>query len=193
LRAELAVNPDYAKAILSLGILSYEIGKYSDGGDYIWRAAEKEPRYNMPIFREAMAAHEKGDRRRALALFQELAATNVDDISFHFGVGKKLYRSGHYSRAVESFEQALSLQSNYPDIRNWLGLALMATGQNERAFEQFQQALETNPNYVAATINAGVVCQMMGLSKDAAEHYRRALETHPENLEARERLSKLQS
>ena len=191
LETALELNPDYAKALLFLGLLAYEIGNYDTGAQHVSRAASLETRYGTPLYSEAMAAHEKGEHRKALAQFHELATTNIDDISFHFGIGKKLYRSGDYAGAVEAFEQSLSIQSSYPDIRNWLGLALMATKENERAFEQFQLALETNPNYTAAIINAGVVCEMMGLTKDAADFYTRALKTDPDNLEARERLSKL--
>jgi len=191
LETALELNPDYAKALLFLGILIYEIGDYTDGAHHVSHAASLEPRYNTPVYRGAIAAHEKGEHRKALARFQELATTNVDDISFHFGVGKKLYRSGDYAGAAESFEQALSLQSSYPDIRNWLGLALLATKENERAFEQFQVALEINPNFAAAAINAGVACEMMGIPGDAADFYARALETDPENPEARERLARL--
>ncbi len=136
-----------------------------------------------------MAAHAKDEHRKALALFSELALTNVDDISFHFGIGKKRYRSGDYSGAAEAFDQALSLNSTYPDIRNWFGLALMGCGDNDKAFEQFQAALEINPNYVGAVINAGVACELMGLKSEADSFYRQALDLDPDNLEARERLT----
>jgi tetratricopeptide (TPR) repeat protein len=189
LETALKLNPNYAKAHLSLGILSYQVGRYAAGARHITRAAEIERRYATPLYADAMAAHDKGQHRKALAQFAELALTNVDDISFHFGIGRKCYRSGDYRGAAEAFEQALSLCPAYPDIRNWFGLALMGCGENEKAFEQFQSALETNPNYVAAIINAGVACELMGLRDDAHAFYRRALEIDPDNLEARERLT----
>lgn len=191
LEAALSLNPDYAKALLMLGILCYEIGDYDAGMRRINRAVEVEPRYQTEPLHEGVTAHQNSDRRRALAAFHELARTNVDDISFHFGIGKKLYRAGDFEGAVESFEQALSLHDEYPDIRNWLGLAHMACGKHERAFEQFQMALDANPNYTAAIINAGVACQMMELASEAAAFYQRALAIDPGNLEARERLDSL--
>jgi tetratricopeptide (TPR) repeat protein len=189
LEIALKLNPEYAKATLLLGILSYQIGEYTAGARYITHAAEIEPRFDTQIYHDAMSAHSRDEHRKALALFAELALTNVDDISFHFGIGKKRYRSGDYHGAAEAFEQSLSLNSSYPDIRNWFGLALMGCGENEKAFEQFQGALEINPNYVGAVINAGVACEMMGLKSDADSFYRNALELDPDNVEARERLS----
>lgn len=193
LESALSLNPDYAKALLMLGILRYEIGDYDAGMRSVNLAVEIEPRYQTEPIQEGVAAHQRGDRRRALWAFHELAQTNIDDISFHFGVGKKLYRAGDFAGAVESFEQALSLHEGYPDIRNWLGLAHMACGEHERAFEQFQRALENNPNYTVAIINAGVACEMMELTSEATAFYQRALAVDPGNLEARERLNSLGS
>lgn len=189
LKHALKLNPRYAKAMLSLGILSYQIGDYDSGARHIARAADIEPRYATPLFDEAMLAHNQGDNRKALAQFTELSLTNVDDISFHFGIGKKRYRAGDYAGAAEAFEQALSVNASYPDIRNWHGLALMGVKEHEKAFEEFQKALGINPNYVGAVINSGVACEMMGLKADAKEFYRRALDLDPDNVEARERLS----
>ncbi|MCL5103318.1 MAG: tetratricopeptide repeat protein [Armatimonadetes bacterium] len=191
LETAIQMNAGYAKAIMMLGTLAYEIGEREAGLKHVAQAVELEPRYDLDIYHDALASHGRGDFRRALAMLREMLVTNVDDISFHFTLGKKLYRSGEYREAVEAFEQALSLKNNYPDIRNWLGLALMAKGDHEEAFEQFQEALEINPNYVGAMINAGIACELIGIPEDAAAFYRRALETDPDNLEAKERLGTL--
>ena len=189
LQEALKLNPRYAKAMLSLGILAYRAGEHAAGVKHISRACELEPRYATQLYTDAMDSHAQGDSDKALAQFDEIALTNVDDISFHFGIGKKRYREGDYCGAAEAFEQALSLTSTYPDIRNWYGLALMGCGRTDKALEEFQKALEINPNYVGAVINAGVACDMMGQKREAKAHYRRALELDPENLEAQQRLS----
>lgn len=189
LREALRLNPKYAKATLALGILAYSTGDHRAGLKHIRHASELEPRYATQMLQEALEAHARRDHETALELLSELALTNVDDISFHFSIGKKLYREGDYAGAAEAFEQALSLNSTYPDIRNWHGLALMGCGQNEKALSEFEQALEVNPNYVGAVINAGVACDMMGLKDEAKAHYRKALELDPENPEAQQRLS----
>lgn len=190
LEAALELNPNYAKALLMLGVLAYEIGEYTAGAGHIAHAVEQEPRYDTPIYLDGLEAHKKDNHRTALEMFKEMLITNVDDISFHFSMGKKHYRAGEYKEAAEAFEQALSLQ-NYPDIRNWYGLALMACAEPQRAYDQFQKALDVNPNYTAAIINAGIACEMMKIPDEASLFYKRALEIDPDNLEARERLDRL--
>lgn len=189
LQEALKLNPGYAKAMLSLGILAYSTGEYKAGIKHINKACEIEPRYATQLYTDAVEAHAHKDYSKALAQFSEISLTNVDDISFHFGIGKKRYREGDYCGAAEAFEQALSLNSTYPDIRNWNGLALMGCGNMDKALEEFQQALEINPNYVGAMINAGVTCDMMGQKAEAKSYYRRALELDPDNPEAQQRLS----
>jgi Tfp pilus assembly protein PilF len=191
LEAALELNPDYAKALLLLGVLAYEIGEYAAGAGHIAHAVEQEPRYDTPVYRDGLDAHKKDNRRMALEMFKEMLVTNVDDISFHFSMGKKHYRAGEYKQAAEAFEQAISLERNYPDIRNWYGLALMACAEPQRAFDQFQQALDINPNFTAAIINAGIAFEMMKIPDEAALFYKRVLEIDPDNTEARERLDRL--
>ena len=189
LEAAIELNPNYAKAILMLGVLAYELGERDAGLKHVAQAVDLEPRYDLDIYGDAVASHGRGDFRRALAMLREMSITNVDDISFHFSMGKKMYRAGEYREAVEAFEQAL-LKSTTPTSatgRAWRdGLR-----RHEQAFEQFQESLEINPNYVGAMINAGIVCQLIGIPEDAAAFYKRALETEPDNLEAKERLGAL--
>jgi len=108
----LNLSPNYAKALLTSGILAYQMGDYDEGAKRIVRAASLESRYDTPIFQSALDDHNKGDNCRALAGFQELALTNIDDISFYYDTGKNLYRSGDYKGAVEAFEQALCILRN---------------------------------------------------------------------------------
>ncbi len=188
----LELNPDYAKALLFLGVLAYETGEHQAGLKHIARAVEIEPRYNTEEYKEALAADSKKNHSKCLAMLRELSSTNVDDISFHLQVGKKYYRNAEYDKAVEAFEQAMSIQNNYPDIRNWLGLALMACKNPERALEEFRKAIEINPRFLQAMINAGIACKMIGLVNDAKAYYKSVLELDPLNLEAKERLEEME-
>lgn len=189
LQEALKLNPRYSKAMLLLGIFAYQSGEYGAGIKHIQHACDFQPRYATQLLEEAIDADKRKDHDNALQLFWSISDMNVDDIAFHLDMGKKHYREGDYRGAAEAFEQALSLNSTYPDIRNWYGLALMGCGQTEKALQEFETALETNANYMGAIINAGVACDMMGRRDDAKAYYRRALEIDSENVEARGRLA----
>ncbi|MDH7602078.1 MAG: tetratricopeptide repeat protein [Armatimonadota bacterium] len=187
----LGINPKFARAWLLRGVLYYETGCHEEGLDYVARAVELEPRYNVPIYTQAIEAHSMQRHEQVVKLLRDLVALDIDDISFRFALGKNLYRAGDYEGAAEAFRQVLAVQSNYADVRNWLGLALMASSQFAEALEQFTRALEINPNYVAALINAGTASERLGLLEEAVGYYERALAVSPDNPEAAERLESL--
>ncbi len=187
----LGLNPKYARAWLLRGILLYDMGLHDEGLDCVARAVELEPRYNVPLYAQALEAHQVERYDQAVALLRDMSTIDVDDIAFRFALGKNLYRAGDYRGAAEAFEQVLAVQSNYADVRNWLGLALMASSQFADALEQFVRALKINPNYVAALINAGIASERLGLLEDAVSYYERALTVCPDNPEARHRLESL--
>jgi protein O-GlcNAc transferase len=185
----LEINPRYAKALLLLGVLAYETGEYAAGLEHIEHAVTNEPRYFTPVYIDALAQHQAQQFDNAQFAFRSMLADDVDDVTYHFCAGRNAYTSGKYAQAVECFEQALSVNDRYADIRNWLGLALMGCQRSEEALEHFKAALEINPAFAVAAINAGVACEMLGSRTRAMEFYRHALEIDPHNMEARERLA----
>jgi len=188
LLAALDANPDYAKALMLLGVLEYEAGNRPTGIDRISKAVELEPGYSRHVFEEASSEHRAGHWRKALALLQKLAQTDVDEIAYHFKLGKRHFRRGDYQSAIEEFETALAVRPDYADVRNWLGQALMATGDHRRALSEFQRAIEINPRFTAALINAGDCCAVLGDHAAAAGFYRRVLEIDPDLTDVRDRL-----
>ena len=81
LNTALELYPNYAKALILLGVLTYQSGGHESGVQYVARAVESEPGDATPVYLEAMAAHKKREHGTAFSHFQELALTNVDDRS----------------------------------------------------------------------------------------------------------------
>jgi tetratricopeptide (TPR) repeat protein len=188
----LALNPRYARALFELGMLRYRMGERELGMEMVSRAVDIEPGYSNKLYREALAAHKTRHWNKTLSKLEELSETNVDDISYHFRLGKDHYKRGDYQSAIGDFERALSIQPGYADIRNWLGLAYLAAEEPSKALIEFSRALEINPNFIAARINAGAAFTKLDCLEEASQCYRRVLEIDPDNTEARERLAELQ-
>ena len=70
LNTALELYPNYAKAMILLGVLAYQSGKHQQGAGYMVQAVQSEPRYVTPAYLEAMAAHKEGKHEAALAGFQ---------------------------------------------------------------------------------------------------------------------------
>ena len=192
-RAELdtaiEINPAFAKAYFERGIMLYRSGDFDAGLADIGRAVEIDNAYSHELYESALALHQKRKPFEALERLMDLAATNLDDIEYHFQLGKGCYKKGEYDQAVTEFRKALGIQPRYADIRNYLGLALLAAGHAEDAIDEFEAALEINPNFVAAMVNAGEACVALGDKTQAAQYYQAALALDPDQADVAEKLS----
>ena len=60
-------------------------------------------------------------------------------------LGKKQLEDGQYGDALNSFEQAILLNKNDPDLWNLKGIALRSLGRYDEAIECFNKSLEIDP------------------------------------------------
>ncbi len=60
-------------------------------------------------------------------------------------LGKKQLEDGQYGDALNSFEQAISLNQNDPDLWNLKGVALRSLGRYNEAIECFNKSLSIDP------------------------------------------------
>ena len=67
---------------------------------------------------------------------------SVDKLS---EMGIKQLEDGQYENALNSFEKAISLNQNDPDLWNMKGIALRSLGRYNEAIECFNKSLEIDP------------------------------------------------
>ncbi len=60
-------------------------------------------------------------------------------------LGKKQLEDGRYNDALYSFEQAILLTQNDPDLWNLKGIALRSLGRYDEAIVCFNKSLEIDP------------------------------------------------
>ena len=66
----------------------------------------------------------------------------IDELS---EIGKKQLDGGQYEDALNSFQKAISLKQNDPDLWNMKGIALRSLGRYNEAIECFNKSLEIDP------------------------------------------------
>ncbi|MDO8683688.1 MAG: tetratricopeptide repeat protein [Armatimonadota bacterium] len=191
LELALEINPAFAKAYFERGLMMCKAGEFAMGIGEVSRAVEIDPAYSKELYDSACMLCQDGNTREALDRLSDMASTNLDDIQYHFQLGKDCYKNGWHDRAAAEFRKALNLHAGYADVHNYLGLTLLATQKVEAAREEFEAALDINPKFVAATMNAGSACEAMGDVEGALEYYQTALEQDPDNIEAKKKLAQL--
>ena len=68
--------------------------------------------------------------------------TSIDELS---KTGKKQLEDEQYEDALNSFERAISLNQNDPDLWNLMGIVLRSLGRYNEAVECFNKSLEIDP------------------------------------------------
>ena len=68
--------------------------------------------------------------------------TSIDELS---KTGKKQLEDEQFEDALNSFERAISLNQNDPDLWNLMGIVLRSLGRYDEAVECFNKSLEIDP------------------------------------------------
>lgn len=86
-----------------------------------------------------------------------------------------------YSEAVKSYQQAIQLQPNTPDLYFNLGIAQTNCNQLELAVIAYQKAIKLNPHFFEAFGNLGTLFQRLGQLETAVSHYQEGLRINPQD------------
>ena len=80
-----------------------------------------------------------------------------------------------YSRALQFFERATELDSNYPEAWYQAGFCYGVLGRHQDALKASKHAARLRPEWAEAYVNIGASSYALGQYKEAADAYRQAL------------------
>jgi Flp pilus assembly protein TadD len=106
----------------------------------------------------------------------------------HGNLGEALAVKGDIDGAIRQFQEAIQIETDYPDAQNNLGIALGGTGRLDEAIQHFQEAIRYRPNYAEAHHNLGVALGMKGRLDEAIVQYQIVIGLKPDDAEARNNL-----
>lgn len=152
----LEFDPTYAPAIMSRGLVDYQLGRPADGWRLLVRLLEL-PDGVEDLARVIDAAGEYliDEHRYAegLALYEPAAARFPDIVALHAGVSCCAGHLGRHDLAVAASRAALELAPDSQLAVNDLGWSLFEAGQLERAIEQLERAVALDPDDPLAAEN----------------------------------------
>ncbi|MFQ5843395.1 MAG: tetratricopeptide repeat protein [Planctomycetota bacterium] len=106
----------------------------------------------------------------------ELQRRQREEALNHNNRGVVLYYRGAFEAAVDSFRQALQLQSDYAEAYNNLGLALSRMGRETEATEAFERALKIDPKMGEVYNNLGFLYHTAAQFERAAQMFGQAID-----------------
>lgn len=86
-----------------------------------------------------------------------------------------------YSEAVKSYQRAIQLQPNTPDLYFNLGIVQTNCNQLKAAVQAYQQAIKLKPQFFEAYGNLGTLFQRLGQLEAAVTHYQQGLKINPQD------------
>ena len=119
-------------------------------------------------FSTALAAFQKGDGKQAMAICQQLVASNPNAFDPVHLLGVLAYQAADYAQASTLLQRAIALKPNSSQASNNLALVCHAQGQYDEAIAWFAKAIAQDPHHAQAFCNRS-------LSLFEQRHYQQAV------------------
>ena len=101
------------------------------------------------------------------------SAVNYFNIAYSFG------EKGDYEKAIENYDKALELNSNFEEAWYNKGFNLGELERHAEAIKCYDKAIDLNPNYEKAWHNKGVDLGKLERHEEAIECFGNAIELNP--------------
>ncbi|MHC4395996.1 MAG: tetratricopeptide repeat protein [Planctomycetota bacterium] len=118
-----------------------------------------------------------------------LAATNNDNFTVHYMLGKELFNQEKFGEAIHHFNETLRLQPQHFNTLNKLGAAYYRIGKINQALIYWEKALKLKPDHADVHYNLGVALFQQSKLNEAVRHFNQAIRLRPELLEVHKALA----
>lgn len=115
---------------------------------------------------------------------QEALERSLSKADSLFLKGNKLYGNGEYEEAVQTFSEAIELNSTQWGYYFNLGLAYKKMDKKDEALEAFRKALELNPESFSCNKEVGEILGKSGKFDEALKYFQKATEIDPTDPDA---------
>jgi predicted O-linked N-acetylglucosamine transferase (SPINDLY family) len=132
-----------------------------------------------------LVARQRGDREKALELFERAAGLRPDVALFRRARAALLQDLGREIEAADEFSAALRLEPDRTETLLGLGLSRLHLGERERAGRAFRAALALAPAQALAMSNLAATIPDTNLSGAIGQYFRRAVCCAPDFAAAR--------
>jgi S1-C subfamily serine protease/Tfp pilus assembly protein PilF len=106
-----------------------------------------------------------------------------EDVYFYIGFCND--NMGNYSKAIEAYKQAISINPDYAYTYYFLGSAYYSLSLYKESIEAYKQGTRIEPpNNAIVYYNIGLACDSLSLYKDAIEAYKQSIRIDPDDAES---------
>lgn len=148
-------------------VLNVEIIIRPKAGDFVTgppatNFVQDVPKSARAFYEKAMARLRESKSEEAVGLLREAIVAFNDYFHAHLALANELYRTGKYSEAVESLEQARRINDREGAVYYLFGLVMIKQRKFVVAEYAFRQALGLNANHAGAHFHRGLTLIELG-------------------------------
>jgi len=166
-----------AEAFARMGDVARLRGELITADDFYNQARQIDPNLVAAQLGLGLSAVSEGNWGVARGYFE--AATRLPNGQTSpeawFWLGEALLRAGDFGTAIASYQQALALRTQFPEVHLGLAQVREAQGDVDGALVQIEEALRQRPNYAEALLFRGKLLQQLGRTNDALVAYDNAI------------------
>src|SRR5579864_8917575 len=133
------------------------------------------------IFRDAIAAQQRGDDETAIAKYRELVRLRPEVVEVRANLGAALAHAGRYDEAIEQYQAALAKLPDNQGLRLNLALAYYKKGDLAQAAEKLEALRQADPGDVRVATLVGDCYSRLGRDREAIAALTPAETAHPDD------------
>lgn len=180
LRQVIELNPTFADAYESLGVILSRLDRLDDAIDMMKQLAILDPQSIMSHANLSVFYMQKGDKaaaedEKAIAMsirMSQMARAVADEQAER---DKQAANKADAEQRVEMFQQVLQIDPNDFLANAGLGSVYVDLEEYDRAIEPLKKALSTRPNHTVAYVALARAYEQLGRREDAIETYRKGV------------------
>ena len=174
LKKILKKNPNLLAAWFYLGSID-EINHDTDSAiEAFCQMVKMAHKEKTPEYINFESLKSQGFVEEALEELKKVAVVELDIASSRINIGIKYFEDCLWKDALRHFEEAMKINTSYPDAYYWTALTLAQMKKNSKAKELLKKAIELNPNYADAYFQLGMLLRSRA-KKQAVEQFKKAL------------------
>jgi len=177
------LNPNSEEAHFILGEIFLVQQKYADALPEYNKTLDINPNNSEAFRGKIFSVYYSGKEKEAFELVEAAISRDPKKCILYYIKGVLNNNKGKYSRALESFDKALELDSGKDEFNIYLnrGISYLELEETDNALKDMAKAIELGPNNASAYHSRGRVYYASKQYAEAVKDFSRSVEINPNN------------
>ena len=141
---------------------------------------KSQPEHHDSHYMLSLAHYHMGDLPGAMEIIQKALEADDAEAEWWCNYGIMLNEARHYDEAINAYDKAIEIDTNYPNGHWNKAHTLWLLGKYDESEQAARIGVEKDPKSAEAWLNLGTAVVKLGRLEEAAEYWEKALEIRPD-------------